>query len=261
MRRGTMKTRFLIFLTLLFIPANAFSFETILFPSEDGLTITADLYSPHPDDSPFIILFHRAGWSRGEYREIAPRLNRLGFNALAVDLRSGKTVRGIRNITAEKAIAQGKRATYVDAFQDMKAALFHTDRNLANSRLLIWGSSYSASLSIVLAARYPERIAGVIAFAPGEYFSRLGKPADFIAQSAKSVRCPVFITSSAAEKNRWWNIYNAMTLKKSYFLPEAGGVHGSEALWQSTPEHAEYWQAVQAFLRSFRVTENGQRQY
>ena len=35
------------------------------FPSEDGVIITADLYAAHVDPkTPFIVLFHQAGWSR-----------------------------------------------------------------------------------------------------------------------------------------------------------------------------------------------------
>ena len=69
--------------------------DTIRFPSEDGLMVTADLYiEKNEKDAPFIILYHQAGWSRGEYAQIAPRLNALGFNCLAVDLRSGGKVNG-----------------------------------------------------------------------------------------------------------------------------------------------------------------------
>ena len=41
----------------------------------------ADLYAPHPATAPLVILFHQAGWSRGEYEEIAPKLKR--FNTPA----------------------------------------------------------------------------------------------------------------------------------------------------------------------------------
>ena len=34
----------------------------------------ADLYIAHDASAPFILLFHQAGWSRGEYLEIAPKL-------------------------------------------------------------------------------------------------------------------------------------------------------------------------------------------
>ena len=48
--------------------------ETIEFPSEDQLNLTADVYWADKENKniPFICLFHQAGWSRGEYQEIAP---------------------------------------------------------------------------------------------------------------------------------------------------------------------------------------------
>ena len=59
--------------------------QEITFPSEDGVDITADLYMAHADkQTPFLVLFHRAGWSRGEYREVAARLNQLGWNCRVV---------------------------------------------------------------------------------------------------------------------------------------------------------------------------------
>ena len=38
----------------------------------------------------FIVMFHQAGWSRGEYREIAPKLVAKGYRVLAVDQRAGR---------------------------------------------------------------------------------------------------------------------------------------------------------------------------
>ena len=76
--------------------------QMVTFFSSDGLTVTADLYLK--DKSyPFIILFHQANFSRGEYQETAPKLMKLGYNCLAVDLRSGKEVNFIKNETAAKA--------------------------------------------------------------------------------------------------------------------------------------------------------------
>ena len=72
----------------------ASSSETVTFPSEDGLLITADIHAPYGNgEAPIIVLFHQAGWSRGEYAEIAPWLNTLGYNCMAVDQRSGETAR------------------------------------------------------------------------------------------------------------------------------------------------------------------------
>ena len=81
--------------------------ETVTFPAADGLAVTADLYLAHDKEAPFVILFHQAGYSRGEYGQIAPRLNGLGFNALAVDQRSGGAAKGVMNETAALARAPG----------------------------------------------------------------------------------------------------------------------------------------------------------
>ena len=100
--------------------------KSIVFPSLDGVNITADLYMQNSDKrTPFIVLFHRAGWSRGEYDEIALKLNDLGFNCMAVDLRSGGSVNGVINLTLEDAKKKGKPTTYLDAVQDIKAALLY----------------------------------------------------------------------------------------------------------------------------------------
>ena len=71
------------------------SHSTIRFDASDGVSITADLYLAHADlNKPLIVLCHQAGWSRGEYREIAPKLNALGFNCIAIDQRSGGSING-----------------------------------------------------------------------------------------------------------------------------------------------------------------------
>jgi hypothetical protein len=49
--------------------------QTITFQAADGLTATGDLYLTGDKAAPFILLFHQADYSRGEYRQIAPKLN------------------------------------------------------------------------------------------------------------------------------------------------------------------------------------------
>jgi hypothetical protein len=64
--------------------------EKVSFKSSDGLEITADKYFTDSESAPLILLFHQAGWSRGEYNESAPKLNKLGFNCIAFAQRSGE---------------------------------------------------------------------------------------------------------------------------------------------------------------------------
>ena len=106
-------------IVFLLLAGKALAYETISFKSKDGVEIAADLYMTHPDTVPFIVLFHQAGSSRGEYLDIAPQLNQLGFNCLAVDLRSGKESNGIVNLTNEHARSAMKETSYLDAFQEM----------------------------------------------------------------------------------------------------------------------------------------------
>lgn len=223
----------------------------IKFPSSDGVIITADLYAPHPDDAPFILLFHQANWSRGEYLEIAPRLNAMGYNCLAVDLRSGGAINNIPNETRNSAMAKMKSTEYHDALPDMIAAINYTRKNLAKGKLILWGSSYSSSLALKAGADMPDKVDAILAFSPGEYFTAQGKPRDYITSSMYTLAQPVFFTSAHSEKSNWWGMYVAVSgNKKNYFWPSTTGNHGSRALWSKFPDSREYWDAVKSFLDS-----------
>lgn len=247
---------FLLAVSASYSQKNTQDFKTITFKAEDGLDITGDVYLKHDLKAPFIVLFHQAGWSRGEYREIAPKLNEMGFNCLAVDQRSGGKVNGVQNQTNAMAVKTGKKTSYIDAYVDMSAALNHAGENYAQGKLVIWGSSYSSALVIKLAGDFPQKVDGALSFAPGEYFASLGKTKTFITEAAKNVKCPVFITSAKNEKPNWDGIFKAIpaTTKRS-FVPTTQGKHGSRALWDKFADSKDYWTAVNNFLVQFIVSE------
>ncbi|NPA73945.1 MAG: alpha/beta hydrolase [Epsilonproteobacteria bacterium] len=225
--------------------------ETIHFKSLDGVTITADLYIANLDKrTPFIVLFHRAGWSRGEYGEIAQKLNALGFNCMAVDLRSGGEVLGVKNETKLDALLKHKPTTYIDAMKDIKAALLYARKHFAKGKLIAWGSSYSAALIIKMVADQKELADEVVSFSPGEYFTKFDKAPDWIKESAKKLRVPIFITSAKKEQSYWKPIYDVIHSKKYSYLPKTKGHHGSSSLWSRYSDSTGYWQAVKGFLRS-----------
>jgi len=231
------------------IVLQVFGQKTTTFKATDGLEITADLYIANPVNSPLIILFHQAGWSRGEYKEIAPKLNKLGYNCIAIDQRSGETVNDIANETYKRAIEQNKGTTYVDAYVDINSAIDYAKANYKKAKkLIIWGSSYSAGL-VIKAASERKDVDAVIAFSPGEYYSKLGKPKDWIQSTAKKITVPVWITSMKLEKKKWWDIAAEIPASnRAYFLPTKIGKHGSRALWKEFSDSAEYWKAVEEFL-------------
>ncbi len=223
-------------------------FKTITFPSSDGVKITADLYIPHADkNTPFIVLFHQAGFSRGEYREIASRLNKLGFNCMAIDQRSGDGINGVENETLMDALDKDKEIEYLDALVDIKSALLYA-RHFTKGKLLGWGSSYSAGLILKIAGDQPLFMNGVLAFSPGEYF----KPKDLVIKSAKNIKIPTFITSAKKEEKAWKTIYEVISAKKVSFIPKTAGLHGSKALWEKQLDSEVYWEAVEAFLKDFK---------
>ena len=223
--------------------------QTINFPSADGLEITADLYIKHDKQAPFIVLFHQAGWSRGEYLEIAPKLNELGFNCMAIDQRSGDKINDIANETHQRAVKKSLGVSFVDALPDMYAAIAFAKKNYVGQKLIIWGSSYSSALVLKIMGDHPDICDAGLSFAPGEYFERFGKGNDYITLSAKHISKPIFITSAKAEKDNWWDIYEQIpTTSKTYFIPNSEGNHGSRALWEKFDDHPEYWKALVAYL-------------
>lgn len=234
--------------------------QELSFPSLDDLELTADLYRCGVEDAPLIVLFHQAGWSRGEYREIAPRLVALGYDCLAVDQRSGGEVGGVPNETARRATEAGKGTTFVDAEQDVVAALEYAREELKATRVLAWGSSYSAALVLRTVALRPELASACAAFAPGEYFTRFGKPADWIESSLGTLACPVFVTSSGSEEGSWKAMYAAIPDgHKRSFLPSTAGQHGSRALWKRFDDSPAYWSEVERFLKEALPAHEGTR--
>jgi len=218
--------------------------KTIEYPSKDGLKITADLYEALNSDT-FILLFHQAGWSRGEYKETAPKLNGLGYSCLAIDQRSGGKVNNVTNKTVQRAKEEGKKTEFIDAFQDIEATISYVKKTYNPKKIIIWGSSYSSSLVLKYAGDYPSNVNAVLSFSPGEYF---GKD-NFIKNSASNIKVPTFITSAKSEKDSWAAIYNAIpTSTKVSYLPTTKGNHGARALWGKFSDSDGYWKAVKSFL-------------
>lgn len=242
-----MKNSILILFSILTFQVSAQ--ENFTFKASDGLEISATKYFKHDKTAPIILLFHQAKWSRGEYNEIAPKLNKLGFNCIAVDLRSGGEVNGIINETHKNALAANKGTNYVDALIDINSAIDYAKKEHGDaSKLIIWGSSYSAGLVVKVTGDRKD-VDAALAFSPSEYFVKLGRPKDWVTKSARNIKVPVFFTSTKLEKKKWWNISQVVPVSnRAYFLPTKLGKHGSKALWSKYADSSEYWSAVKEFL-------------
>lgn len=233
-------------------PASAdSSFKSVDFPSAGGIEARADVYASPTPSATLIVMFHQAGWSRGEYREIAPKLVDQGYAVMVVDQRSGGGVRAVTNQTHRRAAKKKLPTGYLDAYPDLEAALRYGRDALKAERVIVWGSSYSASLVIRLAAKHPEQVSAVIAFSPGEYFKKTSG-ATYVRELAKAVHQPLFVTSSKKERAQVEPIFDASPAKKKIlFTPASAGQHGSRALWSKWPDNDVYWTAVRGFLEEY----------
>lgn len=208
---------------------------SLRIPSTDGLVIDADEYPVDDPTAPIVLLCHRAGWSRGEYASTAAWFNALGLHAIAIDQRAGGEVNGVTNSVHAAARKKGLPTEFVDAKADIEAALAYVVERYPGRPLLLMGSSYSSALALRIAGENRFPLAGVISFAPGEYFGRT----DYISEVADRIRVPVFITSARHEQSRWDPIAQRIPAGLVHrYLPETTGLHGSQALWDSTPGHA-----------------------
>ncbi len=226
------------------------TYQTVNFLSSDGLKVYADLYSGTNKRGPLIILYHQAGYSRGEFRNIAPRLVDLGFNVLAVDLRSGDILNHVTNLTQKEALKQGKSTAFVDAIPDLEASFNYVKNKIKSKKIIYWGSSYSASLGFYMAAKYPNAYNALIAYSPGEYFKVENQT---ITGFAKEVKIPVYVSSARNEESEWKSIYNSITSKKQFYLPaKTKGHHGTMALSVFNDDAEENWQAIIPFLKKIR---------
>jgi dienelactone hydrolase len=220
--------------------------KKITFPASDGLLVTADLYFVN-DSLPYMVLCHQAGYSRGEYMETAGKFCNLGYNCIAIDQRSGNEVNGVKNETAALAIQKKKPTAYLDAEQDILAAIDYA-HSQSGKKVFLVGSSYSASLVLKIAAAN-EKVSAVMAFSPGEYFGTKLKLKDAIANLA----VPVFVTSTKEEAADVSALISDVKSKiKKQYIPDSKGVHGSSCLWKNNPDYQGYWRAILMFVKQVR---------
>jgi dienelactone hydrolase len=221
----------------------------VTFKARDGVVIYAQYYRAASPRA-LIVLFHQAHSSKAEYTTIAPRLAAAGYSALAVDQRSGGNLYGTNQTVA----ALGHSADYLDAKPDMEAALSFAETQ--NLPVILWGSSYSASLTVVVASEHDQAIRALSVYSPGEYFDQAPS---MIRTAASKITVPFFVTSAkdsdeiAAAKAI---LAASPSAVKVQYVPDTGGIHGSSTLIaRRDPAGAEdNWKAILGFLAQLHLT-------
>ncbi len=219
-------------------------YKEIEFKSNDGLLIAGNLYEVDKD-KPVILLCHQAGYNKFEYADIAPKLNELGYNCLAIDQRSGGDFAGKSNNTFQRAKEKELATDFTDVQQDIDAAINFLHKKY-NKKITIWGSSYSSSL-VLFESLKNDKVNASISFSPGDYF---GDTKESLATVFSKIGKPFLVTSSKQEVETLKTLVDNSKLKQNQlqFIPKSNGFHGSRALWTGQKGAEEYWTAVIDFL-------------
>ncbi|MFY0698845.1 MAG: alpha/beta hydrolase [Balneola sp.] len=221
--------------------------ESIEFKSKDGLAVSGNLYEIDPK-KPVILLLHQANYNKYEYADIAPKLNEMGYNVLAIDQRSGGSFAGKENETFQRATKRGDaEISFIDAEQDVEAAVNYLNKKY-NQKVTVWGSSYSSALALFIGVDN-EHVNGIISFSPGNYF---GDTKPTLSSLFKELDKPFLVTSSKEEATDLSKELEGATLNdnQSQFIPEGDGFHGSRAVWEGQKGAEEYWKAIIEFLNA-----------
>ena len=135
----------------------------VRFAAPDGVELFADWFEQSPTAST-ILLFHQGGPNaRGEYGPLIPLLLKQGYNILATDLRLGGQLYGSYNRTVA---GYSEAESYCEAQVDVNAAVDFARQKSPDSRIVLWGSSYSGTLAIRVAAERQREISAVLGFSP-----------------------------------------------------------------------------------------------
>jgi dienelactone hydrolase len=228
-------------LILLSLPALSLAGEPLILHAADGVAVYGTLSRAQPHGRSIALLFHQARANRHEYDSVVPALQKLGFDTLAIDQRSGGNLFGGDNETVAKL---GASADYLAALPDLEAALAWA-RAQHYARIVAVGSSYSSSLVIVLAAKQPPGLSAIASFSPGEYFD----DKNLIKRAAAKVTLPFYITTDPDEAGNVAEVLrDAHGANIVHYQPKVG-VHGASTLVAARDPGG--WQANLASFTAF----------
>ena len=233
----------ILILLLAALSGNLAAQQEVSFLTADSITIFADRY--HVNDSlPYVVLFHQQDASRGEFDETAPKIIKMGYNVLAVDLRYGDEINYKPNRTAFTARRNGSYARMKDIEFDITASVQYLE-SIGVNEMVLAGSTFSGTMG-----KNNPFVKGVIAFSPGEYFM----PYFRLEEVTNDYNKPVLVTCTQSEKPYVEElIRNIPADFITLFSPDYGdGVPGSKALWENNPTHQEYWLAILIYFRNLK---------
>ena len=234
-------------------PTATLAAQAVTFEAADGSAVHATWYRATGVRAGVIVAFHQGGASgEAEYAPIAPRLNRAGFDVLAVDQRAGGNMFGGTNRTVE---ARGAESDgFCEAAPDLAAALAHARETAGELPIVLWGSSYSGALALRLAATRPAGVQAVLAFSPASGGPMAACRGEDVSDK---IAVPALVLRPASEMEREASVsqFTTLTAQGHRTYVADPGTHGSSMLVASRVEGSvePTWAVVLDFLRAVRA--------
>jgi len=228
-----------IFIIFSFFSINyIYAQKVVSFITSDSINISAYDYNLS-DTLPYVILLHDENGSKLDYRDIAYKIAKLGYNCLAIDMRVGN------NETSSEYKKNHPEPDLISAKPDIEAAIEFA-YNKTNKPVILFGTGFSASLALIT-AKNNDKVKGVIAFSPGEYFGNESKVKDELNGFSK----PAFVACSQFEYPYVQDLLSGTDKSKiTIFKPGVyQGAHGLKALDPSTKGYKEYWLNLYLFFK------------
>jgi len=233
-----MYLRIKVFIYLLVFFQLSFAQKIVSFYSKDNVKIYA--YDYHLSDTvPYVILLHGNFGSKLDYSDIAYKIVKLGYNCLAIDLRTGS------NETSSEYKKNNPEPKLIDAKKDIEAAIEFI-YNKTNLPIILFGTDFTASLAMIV-AKNNDKVSTVVAFSPGEYFMPDFKVEDKLEGYNKKT----FVACSQMEYTYVKQLLSKANKDKiTIFKPGTSkGEHGIKALSKKSEGYKEYWLALYLFFK------------
>jgi pimeloyl-ACP methyl ester carboxylesterase len=213
--------------------------RAVQFSASDGARLAGDFYPAPEARSPVVVLIHRPGADRAEWKPLIARLQaaRRRYAILSFDLRGhGQSAAG----PAEAGAAADAAEPWG---RDVRAAMQRAVEEATAPRIVLVGSSLGATLAARLAFAEPL-VSALALISPGAALEGV----DLYRAYAEVRNLPTFI---AAAKDDTVAKDPLQALSKMAMMGTSrtydGEVHGAGFLGE---RHAEFWQDLEAWLMS-----------
>jgi hypothetical protein len=204
------------------------------FFSRDSVKICYEEYLK-TKEAPVILLCHQQGYSRGEYTEIAKKINQFGYTCVTFDHRDGDTCNGVINETKLSTAGSKKLNLVANSETDIEDAV-----NFFNARyrkkLILLGSGQSSAIILKLAKKDNSKIKALICFSPGEYATNYN-----LEQDLKGLSTLTLIYASNAEMTAVEKCTSGLINRRTFHPLYSDGQYGASVLWNSSQSAAEFW--------------------